>query len=185
MPCASAEKWYFDTYAPRLSFDVMRSWSIRQQVEAFDELDVIAATTADSVMRGACLGVLTSRPDIAVLSKLGCKEDGDEFLALFEDEYVGREAPRPAAPPRAEDFTTHLLAVSDCKVTYDETPSRAVDLAVEHLGKLAVLQAKYQRPARTIDSRAILNLLETHCSAGMSGAPIFDDKMEIVGVFYR
>ena len=93
MPCASAEKWYFDTYAPRLSFDAMHQWSIRQQIEAFDELDVIAEMTTDNVMRGACLGVLTGRPDIAVLSKLGCKEDGEEFLALFENEYAVGSAP--------------------------------------------------------------------------------------------
>ncbi|MGX5775491.1 hypothetical protein [Methylorubrum zatmanii] len=88
MPRASDEKWFFDTYAPRLSFDAMQSWSIRQQIEAYDELDVIAEHTTDNVMRSACLGVLTSRPDIAVLSKLGCKEDGDEFLALFDNEYA-------------------------------------------------------------------------------------------------
>lgn len=183
MPCASAEKWYFDTYAPRLSFDEMRSWSIRQQIEAFDELDVIAEMTTDNVMRGACLGVLTGRPDIAVLSKLGCKEDGEEFLALFEDEYVGTDAPRPAASDDHKALEAQLLAVTDCKAGYDEfvSPTSAADIAVNHLGKIAMLEAKRWVPACPDSLRTAYSaIFDPACG---SGAPVYDGD-RIVGVYF-
>lgn len=96
MPMSRNELHFFWTYAPRLSFGAMHKWSIREQVEAYDELDVIAAVTRSAGMRSRCLSVLTTRPDVAILSKLGCEPGGEALLALFEGEYVSDKAAQAA-----------------------------------------------------------------------------------------
>ena len=70
MPPSDGELWCLWTFGSRLSTGQIahRSWD--EQVEAYDEIDALAAVTACDTLRRRCLDILTSRPDVALMARL-------------------------------------------------------------------------------------------------------------------